>query len=152
MTASPACVKSNSVPEAAKMSTSKDIRSRILTHGLVIWMVRIGYAARGIVFLTNHYDSNGRVDLQTQADMTTVEFAYTLDGLGRVEQTDLTSWGFLHGFTAAGRMRVPPYRGLVRDGDDLADFVAALAAEAAGFRAFLGPAAYAELVRELAAC
>lgn len=46
--------------------------------------------ARGIVFLTNHYDSNGRVDLQTQADMTTFEFAYTLDGLGRVEQTDLT--------------------------------------------------------------
>jgi hypothetical protein len=30
---------------------AKDIRPRILTHGLVIWMVRIGYAARGIVFL-----------------------------------------------------------------------------------------------------
>ncbi|HET9387218.1 MAG TPA: RHS repeat-associated core domain-containing protein, partial [Gemmatimonadales bacterium] len=46
--------------------------------------------ARGIVFLTNHYDGNGRVDLQTQADNTTFQFAYTLDAQGRVTQTDLT--------------------------------------------------------------
>ncbi len=30
---------------------AKDIRPRVLTHGLLIWMVRIGYAARGIIFL-----------------------------------------------------------------------------------------------------
>jgi len=46
--------------------------------------------ARGIVFLTNHYDANGRVDLQTQADSTTYAFAYTLDGAGKVTQTDVT--------------------------------------------------------------
>jgi YD repeat-containing protein len=46
--------------------------------------------ARGIVFLTNHYDANGRVDLQTQADSTTYAFAYTLDGGGKVTQTDVT--------------------------------------------------------------
>jgi YD repeat-containing protein len=46
--------------------------------------------ARGIVFLTNHYDANGRVDLQTLADTTTYAFAYTLDGAGKVTQTDVT--------------------------------------------------------------
>jgi len=47
--------------------------------------------ARGIVFLTNEYDANSRVTKQTQADTTTYEFAYTLDGAGKVTQTDLTN-------------------------------------------------------------
>jgi RHS repeat-associated protein len=47
--------------------------------------------ARGITYLTNHYDANGRVDLQTQADSTTYQFAYTLDGTGKVTQTDTTN-------------------------------------------------------------
>jgi len=46
--------------------------------------------ARGIVYLTNQYDANGRVTLQTQADSTTYQFAYTLDGSGKVTQTDIT--------------------------------------------------------------
>ncbi len=46
--------------------------------------------AKGIVFLTNTYDANGRVDTQTQADSTTYQFAYTLDGSGKVTQTDVT--------------------------------------------------------------
>jgi YD repeat-containing protein len=46
--------------------------------------------ARGIVYLTNDYDANGRVIRQTQADSTTYEFAYTLDGSGNVTQTDVT--------------------------------------------------------------
>jgi RHS repeat-associated protein len=46
--------------------------------------------ARGIVYLTNQYDSNGRVIQQTQADNTTYQFAYTLDGNGKVTQTDVT--------------------------------------------------------------
>jgi RHS repeat-associated protein len=46
--------------------------------------------ARGIVYLTNAYDVNGRVILQTQADGTTYQFAYTLDSSGKVAQTDLT--------------------------------------------------------------
>ncbi len=46
--------------------------------------------ARGIVFLTNTYDVNGRVSKQTQADATTYLFAYTLDANGRVTQTDVT--------------------------------------------------------------
>jgi YD repeat-containing protein len=47
--------------------------------------------AREIVFLTNEYDSNGRVVLQTLADDTTFEFDYTLDGSGKVTQADLTN-------------------------------------------------------------
>ena len=46
--------------------------------------------ARGIVYLTNQYDTNGRVTLQTQADATTYQFAYTLDGNGKVTQTNVT--------------------------------------------------------------
>ncbi len=47
--------------------------------------------ARGIVYLTNEYDGNGRIIRQTQADATTYQFAYTLDGAGRVVQTDVTN-------------------------------------------------------------
>lgn len=46
--------------------------------------------ARGIVYLTNEYDTNGRVKKQTQADSTTYQFAYTLDGNGKVTQADVT--------------------------------------------------------------
>jgi RHS repeat-associated protein len=46
---------------------------------------------RGIVFLTNEYDVfNERVTRQTQADGTTFQFAYTVDGTGRIVQTDVT--------------------------------------------------------------
>ena len=46
--------------------------------------------ARGIVFLTNEYDGNGRVFRQTQPDTSTFQFAYTLDGNNRVTQGDVT--------------------------------------------------------------
>jgi RHS repeat-associated protein len=46
--------------------------------------------ARGIVFLTNEYDSAGRISRQTQADGTTYQFAYTLDQNGKIIQTDVT--------------------------------------------------------------
>lgn len=46
--------------------------------------------ARGIVFLTNVYDANGRVIKQTQADLTTYQFAYTIDASGRITRTDVT--------------------------------------------------------------
>ncbi|HVH28119.1 MAG TPA: DUF6531 domain-containing protein [Vicinamibacterales bacterium] len=46
--------------------------------------------ARGIVYLTNEYDANGRVSRQTQADDTTYEFAYTLDGAGKVTEAEVT--------------------------------------------------------------
>ena len=46
---------------------------------------------KNIVFLTNTYDANGRVATQTQADSTTYQFAYTLDGNGKVTQTDVTN-------------------------------------------------------------
>ena len=45
---------------------------------------------RNITWLTNTYDANGRVTLQTSADSTTWQFAYTLDGSGKVTQTDAT--------------------------------------------------------------
>ncbi len=44
---------------------------------------------RGIVFLTNSYDTNGRVSSQLQADGTTYQFGYTLNG-SDVTQTDVT--------------------------------------------------------------
>jgi len=47
--------------------------------------------ARGLVYLSNEYDPTGRVMRQTQADATTYQFAYTLDGSGRVVQTDITN-------------------------------------------------------------
>ena len=46
--------------------------------------------ARGILFLTNTYDTNGRVIKQVQADSTFFQFAYTLNGSGQVTQTDVT--------------------------------------------------------------
>lgn len=45
---------------------------------------------RGNTHVTNTYDANGRVATQTQADGTTYQFAYTLDGNGKVTQTDVT--------------------------------------------------------------
>ena len=44
----------------------------------------------GNTHVTNTYDANGRVATQTQADSTTYQFAYTLDGSGHVTQTDVT--------------------------------------------------------------
>ncbi len=44
----------------------------------------------GQTHVTNTYDANGRVATQTQADSTTYQFAYTLDGSGNVTQTDVT--------------------------------------------------------------
>jgi RHS repeat-associated protein len=46
--------------------------------------------ARNIVYLTNTYDANGRVTTQTQADSTTWEFDYTVNGNGKVTQADVT--------------------------------------------------------------
>jgi RHS repeat-associated protein len=43
-----------------------------------------------IVWLTNEYDAQGRVIRQTQADGTFYQLAYTVDGQGRVTQTDVT--------------------------------------------------------------
>src|SRR5215213_2546591 len=45
---------------------------------------------RSILYLTNTYDTNGRVIKQTQADTTTYLFAYTLGTNGKVTQTDVT--------------------------------------------------------------
>jgi RHS repeat-associated protein len=43
----------------------------------------------GNTHVTNTYDANGRVATQTQADSTTYQLAYTLDGSGNVTQTDM---------------------------------------------------------------
>jgi RHS repeat-associated protein len=45
---------------------------------------------RNIVWLTNEYDAQGRVTRQTQADGTFYQLAYTVDGQGKVTQTDVT--------------------------------------------------------------
>jgi RHS repeat-associated protein len=45
---------------------------------------------RNIVFLTNEYDALGRVTRQTQADGTFYRLAYTVNGQGKVTQTDVT--------------------------------------------------------------
>ena len=47
---------------------------------------------RNIVYLTNHYDANGRVDHQTLADPTaSYTYAYTTDLGGNITQTDITN-------------------------------------------------------------
>lgn len=47
--------------------------------------------ARGIVYLTNQYDGNGHVTLQTQADGSTFQAAYTLDpSTGAITQANIT--------------------------------------------------------------
>jgi RHS repeat-associated protein len=48
---------------------------------------------RGIVYLTNEYDANGRISKQTLANAGLYEFAYTLDVNNRVVQTDVTDPG-----------------------------------------------------------
>ena len=45
---------------------------------------------RGKIMVTNVYDTNNRVTKQTYADNSTNTFAYTLDGNGKVTQTDHT--------------------------------------------------------------
>jgi YD repeat-containing protein len=45
--------------------------------------------ARGITYLTNEYDSAGRVSKQTQADGGTYQFAYTTSN-GTITQTTVT--------------------------------------------------------------
>jgi len=45
---------------------------------------------KNTVYLTNEYNTAGRVITQTQADNSTYEFDYTLDGSGKVTQTDVT--------------------------------------------------------------
>jgi RHS repeat-associated protein len=69
--------------------------------------------ARDIVYLTNEYDAAGRIQKQTQADQSTYQFAYTVDGNGKVTETRVTdprghvrkvtfdSGGFLTSDTAA---------------------------------------------------
>ncbi len=55
---------------------------------------------RGIVYLKNDYDINGRVIQQTQADGSVYRYAYTLDGSNKVVQTDVTDpRGFLRRVT-----------------------------------------------------
>lgn len=47
---------------------------------------------RNIVYLTNHYDANGRVDKQTLADPTALySFAYTADGGGNITRAEVTN-------------------------------------------------------------
>ncbi len=46
---------------------------------------------RMLTWLTNTYDANGRVTLQTFVDGTTWQYAYTLDANGQVTQTDVTN-------------------------------------------------------------
>jgi RHS repeat-associated protein len=47
--------------------------------------------ARGIFYLTNQYDSSGRVSRQIQADNSTYQYSYTTDPItGNITQVDLT--------------------------------------------------------------
>lgn len=44
----------------------------------------------GIIYVTNEYDTNGRVSRQTHIDGGVYQFGYTLDGNGKISQTDVT--------------------------------------------------------------
>ena len=62
---------------------------------------------RLLTYVTNEYDANGRIWKQTEADGNFYQFAYTLDGSGKVTQTDITDpRGFIRRvtFNASGRM------------------------------------------------
>jgi RHS repeat-associated protein len=62
---------------------------------------------RLITYLTNEYDANGRIFKQTQVDGNFYQFAYALDGSGKVTETDVTDpRGFVRRvtFNASGRM------------------------------------------------
>jgi RHS repeat-associated protein len=59
--------------------------------------------ARGITFLRNQYDANGRVSQQTMADSSTFGFAYTLDQNGKATEVDVTNQrGYLTRTTFSG--------------------------------------------------
>jgi RHS repeat-associated protein len=45
--------------------------------------------ARNVTVVTNQYDANGRVSQQTHADSGVYRFAYTVDGTGKLSQTDV---------------------------------------------------------------
>lgn len=52
---------------------------------------------RGIQYITNTYDSAGRVLTQTQADGTSFQFAYTVNESGQITATDITNpLGYVH--------------------------------------------------------
>ena len=67
--------------------------------------------AKGITYLTNEYDAQGRVTKQTQADGTTYQFAYTVDISGAIVQTDVTnSRGNVRRVTFSGGLPVTDTR------------------------------------------
>lgn len=55
------------------------------THRLLTMQDR-----RGNVWVSNHYDVNGRISQQTLADQTNYQFAYATDGNGKVTATTVT--------------------------------------------------------------
>jgi YD repeat-containing protein len=59
---------------------------------------------RHIIFLTNEYDTSGRMIEQTQADSTTFQFAYTLDGAA----TSCRPTSRIRAATSIGRCSTPP--------------------------------------------
>ena len=53
-----------------------------------------------IIYLTNHYDANGRIDKQTLANTGFYQFNYTTDQNGNITQTDATDpRGYIHRVT-----------------------------------------------------
>ena len=73
------------------LQTATDPQSGVRTYGYdASNRLRTVTDPRNNVVVTNDYDANGRVSMQTFANSATIQFAYTLDGSGKVTQTDVT--------------------------------------------------------------
>jgi RHS repeat-associated protein len=76
---------------SGRLSTVTDANGGVTTYG---WdssnRVHTITDARGVVIMTNTYDANDRLINQVSADGSTYQFSYTLDGNGKVTETDVT--------------------------------------------------------------
>lgn len=68
---------------ANRLTTVTDPLGGVTTYGWTGNNLTTITDARGKQYLTTEYDANGRVKKQTQADRSTYDFAWTLDGTGK---------------------------------------------------------------------
>jgi len=73
-----------------RLHTVTDVNQGVTTYTYDAGRLKTIEDARGTVYLTNEYDANGRVRLQTVPGGATYRFAYTTDAANKVTATELT--------------------------------------------------------------
>lgn len=73
-----------------RLETVKDPENGVARYSYENGLLKTITDPKQTVYLTNEYDTNGRVKKQTQPDTGTYSFSYTLDGAGKVTATQLT--------------------------------------------------------------